>query len=709
MVHEIWPVGAAAAQEPLTREIFGNISGRERVVFYTLALIALVVFGRGLLRRVRLWRLGQSSPGVSWSDLLAGAGRLVREGILQRGVLGRGLASLAHVLLFSGFLVLLVGTTLIAIEHVLADLLGRAPDDPVFHRGIYFVVYEVVLDTAGVAFIVGCLLFMKRRLRPPPSLAHGLLDWVVLLSFLGIAATGYLVEGLRILREATPRPGFSFVGLGVARVLEALGTSRAASVALHRGLWWAHAVLSLGIVAAFPYTRLLHALAGSIRLAGPRARLGCLTPVSIEEVEETGRVGAGSVSHFSRRQLLELDACVSCGRCEEACPAFEAGKPLSPRGVVQGLRGHLERVGPALLRKKHAGGEALPGDGDEAADGGPALHGETILAETLWSCTTCAACVDVCPLGVRPLGHITDMRRHLVGEGDLRGAPARALQKMQRSGNPWGMPSGERLDWAEGLDVPTVERQPDFEVLYWVGCAASYDRRIRKVARSMVRLLRVAGVRFAVLGPEERCTGESARRMGEEFVFQELATHNVGALERHGVRRIVTHCPHCLNSLLQDYPQFGGHWDVVHHTVFLAELVDAGRLPRPAVSANRVTYHDPCYLARVHGQTVAPRRLLDSGAIIEMPRNGRHTACCGGGGGRMWFDDAPEERIGRSRVREAVGTGADTVAVACPFCLIMIRDGAAAVGSEIEVRDVAEILAEALDRPVDGGDTSRDS
>ena len=305
-----------------------------------------------------------------------------------------------------------------------------------------------------------------------------------------------------------------------------------------------------------PYTRLLHSLAGTLNLAIRDHQLGVMNPVSLAEVEATGQIGVATLADFSYRQLIELDACVSCGRCEDACPAFEAGKPLSPRNVVQDLVGVMNT-------------------GDFSRN----LHGDPIAAETLWSCTTCAACTDVCPLGISPMRMITDMRRHLIGEGSLRGSPAVALQKTERGGNPWGMAASERMVWAAGLDVPLAKDHANFDVLYWVGCAAAYDRRVQKIARSMVRLLQAAGVNFAVLGPEERCTGESARRMGDELLFQTLAEQNVATLGRHGVCRIVAHCPHCLNSLRNDYPQAGGRYEVIHHSQLLEELVRDGRLP----------------------------------------------------------------------------------------------------------------------------------
>ena len=682
--------------ETVTREIFGNVDALSQWIFYALAAGSLGCFAYGVSRRARLWRLGRKTDRrVDWRLAFA---RCLSHVVFQRTVRqGRRRAGTAHLLLFGGFGVLFIGTILIAVEHYAAALVGREPANPLFHKGIYFAVFEFVLDTAGLALLAGCVWFIGRRLRGESSIGHNGLDWLVLGTLVLLGVTGYLAEGLRIIREQTPQPGFSYVGLGVARVFELFGVTRGGAATIHFVLWWTHAVLALGFIAAFPYTRLLHSIAGAINLVTRTEQLGTLNPLSIEEVEETGLVGAANIQDFTRRQLLELDACVSCGRCQDACPAHEAGKPLSPRDVVQDLRLQLNAVGRIAnpSHEEHSSPRSMT-----------ATLGETISAETVWSCTACHACVDICPLGVDPLGFITDLRRNLVAEGHLRGAPASSLQRMQRSGNPWGLPTEERLNWADGLDVPRASDHPNFEVLYWVGCAAAYDRQIQKVARAVVKLLQAAGVNFAVLGPEERCTGESARRMGEEFLFQELAATNLETLARYSVKKIVTHCPHCLNSFKHDYPQFGGQFEVVHHTQFLAELVEQGKLrinEAVASSRGKLTYHDPCYLARVNNVTGPPRELIqltvpaaETSKIVEMPRSGRNTACCGVGGGRMWFDDAPDTRVGVGRVTEALETGADTVVVSCPFCRTMMSDGVAARDSDVQVKDIAELLADAI-------------
>jgi Fe-S oxidoreductase/nitrate reductase gamma subunit len=680
------PADALATEAPaqLTREVFGNVPGWAVVAFYILAAAAVGIWLYGIARRVQLWLKGRrEGDGINWK---LAVGRLMRDVLLERRVLGRGFASVAHVLLFSGFFVLFIGTTLISIEHILADVLGREPGNPVFHKGVYFGIYEVVMDVAGVALIAGCAMFLWRRLKGRGSFARSGADVAILLMLVAIGITGYLVEGLRIIHAQTPLPGLSPIGYASAVGFRAAGVTTESAGELHRALWWFHAFLALGFIALMPYSRLLHSIAGTINLAIRDHSLGLMTPVSFEQVEATGQIGVAKLADFTYRQMIELDACVSCGRCEDSCPAFEAGKPLSPRNVVQDLVGVLNR------------------DGAEQN-----VHGQPISAETLWSCTTCTACADVCPLGISPMRMITDMRRYLIGEGALRGSPAAALQKTDRAGNPWGMAPGDRLAWAAGLNVPVASQHSDFEILYWVGCAAAYDRRVQKVARSVVRLLQAAGVNFAVLGTEERCTGESARRIGDELLFQQLAEQNVATLTKRKVQRIVAHCPHCVNSLSNDYPQVGGRYEVVHHSQLLAELVEQGRL-KPTNGASldgtSLTYHDPCYLARAKGVTEAPREVLAAAAtasgslpIVELPRNRRQTSCCGGGGGRMWFDDALAQRVGQGRVREIANSAADTVAVGCPFCLIMLGDGMAAAKPEVQVRDIAEVLADSVLAP----------
>lgn len=660
----------------ITRETFGNIPPSSVMAFYIMAAVSMLVFVWGVWRRWKLWQQGRP---ISFRQIVTGnfqrlkprLGRLFKEGLGQKRVRGRGLASWAHIMMFAGFMMLFLGTTLLEIDHLAAKISERFS----FHHGWYYVVYEATLDVFGLLFIVGICLFAWRRMRRPNSIGHRSSDWTALYLFFFIGVTGYLVEGLRIVWDKPEGLALwcSPVGAGLAKLFG--GMSESTSRSAHLAVWWIHAAMSFGFFAMIPFTRLLHFITGPLNLFVATPALGQLKPITLEEVEETGVVGVSEIAHLDRQQLLSLDACMECGRCEEACPAFASGKPLSPKGVVQDLKGLMESA---------ALGQAQ------------ALHGEVIQSETVWSCTSCNACVTACPVRVDPLGLLFDLRRDRAAEGALAGSAANSMRQMQTKGNPWGFPQNERLAWADGLDVPLASDNPDFDVLWWVGCAGSFDRRAQKVTRSIAKLLIKANVNFAVLGPNECCTGDSARRLGDEFLFQELAEKNHATLKQHGVRKILTQCPHCLNALTNDYPQFGDKFEVVHHTEFLQQLIGDGKLTAPNDDAS-VTYHDPCYLARVNGVHQAPRDLLGD-RVAEMERRREKTFCCGAGGGRMWMEEEADQRVSVLRAEEAIGTGAETVAVGCPFCLTMMTDGVKSCGSgaEVEVEDVAENLAKRL-------------
>ena len=530
------------------------------------------------------------------------------------------------------------------------------------------------MDVFGVAFIIGCLLAMYRRaFKRKPSLGHNKSDWWLLGLLLSLGVTGFTVEALRIhYTQVQPwLAHWSTVGWLIdATLLQGLdiGTART----LHLAAWWLHAFLVAAFFATIPVTRFLHVITGPANIAGrPERPMGELIPLTIEEVERTGRTGVNTIADFTRQQLLSLDACMECGRCEDACPATASNKPLSPKAVVIDLRGLMSR-------------------------GGGDVH-TAIRDETLWACTMCQACVEECPVLIGHVDLISDMRRDLIGEGKLSGPPAKALQQIGNQSNPYGRPNSERLAWAEGLDVPTVEVNPSFEYLLWVGCAASFDPRAQKVARATAELLKEAKVNFAVLGTKERCTGDPARRIGDEFLYQQLAQANVETLTRHKAKKIVTPCPHCYNTLKNEYPQFGGQYQVQHHSQLLAELIETGRLSNGTSTGEPVTLHDPCYLARVNREVDATRAVIGAATdaqFREMPRHGKKTFCCGAGGGRMWFDESPAQRVSCLRAQEALATGAQTLATACPFCLNMMTDGMAGTqgGEKVKVVDIAELL-----------------
>ncbi|MET2983718.1 (Fe-S)-binding protein [Aureibaculum conchae] len=690
--------------DDLSRELYGNIGAISKILFYICAFTSMAIFIYGIYRRRQLWKLGKDTGekvNIS-ATLKALISRVFSQKTVRQGVRKKK-AGLFHALMFFGFVVLFIGTCLVAVEeygHILFGVKG----ENLFHKGLYFAIYEVSLDSFGLIYTVGAAWFLIRMMQKgrEDSVRYRKSDYFLVSALFVIGWSGYWLEALRIIRENTPYPWLSYVGNSHAHIFRFLGVTEGNVDAIHFTVWWGHGILVFAFIASFPFTRLLHVIAGTWNLCLVRRKPGYMIPVSIEELEETGKVGVENVQDFSYRQLLSLDACVACGRCTDACPATEAGKPLSPHDVVQDIRNHFNEVAPLIKDARKNKRDELE---DEALQTAPNLHGDIIAAETLWSCTTCNACHEVCPLDVSPVSIITDMRRFLIGEGQLSGPPAASLQKVQRSGNPWGLPTRDRFNWAEGLDVPTVKSNPNFEVLYWIGCSATYDRRIQKVAHAVVKLLKHAGVNFATLGPEERCTGEFARRMGDEFLFQESAENNIEVLKKYNVKSIITHCPHCLNSLSKDYPQFGGNYDVMHHTQYLSGLIKDNKLKIDdnAVidEGGSITYHDPCYLARINGISEEPRHLIETAAgenaLEEVARSGCESSCCGAGGGRMWFDDEPEERIGRTRIDELLDTKAKTVAVSCPFCLTMMTDGVAAKTDQVEVKDISEILADAIE------------
>jgi Fe-S oxidoreductase len=452
---------------------------------------------------------------------------------------------------------------------------------------------------------------------------------------------------------------------------------------LERVFVWAHVTTILVFLAYLPYSKHLHIATAAFNVFFARTRRrGRLEPLRFDLPDEEIRFGVATVGDLTWKEMVDTFSCTECGRCQDVCPAYATGKILSPKLLIMGLRDQLLAEGPALL----AGGELSP------------VVGNGVPEEMVWDCVTCGACVHECPVSIEHIDHIVDLRRNLVMMDSSFPQEAESmLRDVERMGNPWGKPQGDRAAWAEGLGVRVVEEgEPAPEILYWVGCAAAYDERARAAAESTVKLLQKAGVDFAILGARESCTGDPARRMGNEYVFQSYAEQNVATLNDAGVTKIVASCPHCLNSLGNEYPDFGGRYEVMHHTELLAELVRDGRL-QPKSGDTEITYHDSCYLARHNDVREDPRELVAAvGKPVEMARNRERTFCCGAGGAHMWMEERGGA-INEERVREAAETGAETLAVACPFCTVMLDDGVRASGKQLRVVDVSTLLVESLD------------
>jgi len=438
---------------------------------------------------------------------------------------------------------------------------------------------------------------------------------------------------------------------------------------------WAHLAFVLGFLRYLPYSKHLHIATAAVNVWMARTRSGGrLEPLRFDVPEDQMRFGVATIADLTRKEVMDGFSCTECGRCQDACPAYATGKILSPKLLIMGVRDQV------------------------LAQSTEPILGNGVPEQMIWDCVTCGACVEACPVSIEHIDHIVDLRRsRVMVDSSFPPEAEPMLRDVERAGNPWGKPQTERATWAEELGVRVLEPgDPAPEYLYWVGCAAAFDERAKKSAESTAKLLKAAGVDFAILGPRESCTGDPARRMGNEYVFQAYAEQNVATLNEQRVRKIVASCPHCFNTLANEYGDFGGNYEVLHHTELLAELVDEGKL-QPKADGKSITYHDSCYLARHNDVRMEPRKLLNViGRPVEMKRSGKQTFCCGAGGAHMWMEETGKP-INEERAREATETGAETLAVACPFCTVMLDDGVRAVGSELRVADVSTLLAESLE------------
>lgn len=667
------------AESP-TRTEFLFLPEWHQTAFYILIAFATTVCVWQVCKYAFHWMSGKP---ISWKpDYLRG---IIEFVLLQRKVRSSRPLSGApmHLLIFYGFVALFLGTTLLAINKY-------SPWK--FHHGSYYLVYEFVLDWMGLAFVLGVTWAAGRRaFSPPRGMKSDFSDWVTLSLLLLLGLTGFLVEGARM--NLVPRDFDSSAPIGqwIGQALPQL------TPATYVGLWWIHVVLVAAFIAWIPQMRLRHILFAVASAAGsdPSAKMGRLRPVTIEEVEATGKIGAESPSDFSRWHILSLDACMQCGRCTEVCPANAVGKSLDPQKVVQDIRS-ATRTGTTVV--------------------------DAVSEDALWACTTCNACVEACPVLIRHVDLIVESRRSLVAEGRLSGTAATMLRQLQSTQSAWGTQPADREKWMEGEDVPLARdlaaQQKTFDTLLWIGCAGAVDPGAIRTSKAVVRLLKKAGVNFACLGKDELCTGDPARRTGDEFTYQQLADSNIQTFKRFGVTRIVTPCPHCFNTLRNEYGDFGGDFEVIHHTQLIADLIEDGRLDAPEFSKGEVTLHDPCYLGRVNGEADAPRLALgvpsnqngletplgqwlnqaqeDGNALAEPRHFGRKTLCCGAGGGRMWMEEETDQRPSARRAQELLDTGASKIAVACPFCRIMLDTSVPKEGSQaIPIEDIAEIVAKA--------------
>ena len=661
----------------------------EKIIFVILALStgALAVRNFGMVFRIVL----RGEPDLQWNQLPLRMWNALVVFLSQRTVLKTRVGtSVVHAFVAWGF-------TYYFLVNAADTLQGFIPGFHFLGDTLAGGIYRLLADGLTVAVLGGVAYFLARRflLRDAalvlskrslvrPDAAAGIRRDSLIVGVFILFHVGFRLLGVSFeIAQRTPDAWQPFAST-LATAFRGLDSGTL--LTLQHIAWWLALGLILFFLPYFPYSKHLHLMAAPVNylLRPQRAALGALPRLDFEDSTRE-KFGVERIEDLGQKHVLDAFACVMCNRCQDVCPAFVTGKELSPSALEVNKRYLLRTEMVALA---------------SGAPSSTALLGHAISESALWACTACGACVEVCPVGDEPMFDILQMRRHeVLTSARFPDKLLGAFNGIERQGNPWQLAS-KRSEWYDGLGVPTVEENPAFEVLYWVGCAASFDPRAREVARAFVKLMQSAKVNFAVLGNREKCTGDMARRAGNEYLFSEMATANIGTLQNAGVRKIVATCPHCLHTLGAEYPDFGGRFEVVHHTTFLNELLQSGRLQLdPAHSNGTVTFHDPCYLGRHNGIYNDPREALRSNNIelLELPRSGRNSFCCGAGGAQMWKEEEPgTEGINNNRFAEVQASGASTLAVGCPFCMQMLGDANRAAGNTLQVRDVAEILADGL-------------
>jgi Fe-S oxidoreductase len=660
----------------------------EKIVFILLAGVSLYFGGKGFFDVYKVISRGKAEQRFD------NLGRRIRRAfgivLTQRSVFNaRPVVSLLHALIFYGFVFYFLVN--------LVDLLEGF--FPLHARGGAWNAFNLTADLLTTGILIGVIgLIIRRRFVKP-----GDFDYAANVPLQAEVRAG-------MLRDSTIVSGFILVHVGCRLMLGATQLARAGAdpyqpvatmvSGIYAGMnpalidgalhvfWWGALGSILAFIPYFPRSKHIHLFMAPVNLALKKDKPGVLEPMDFENEEA---FGAAKLEEFSWPRLMDAYRCIMCSRCQDVCPASNTGKALSPAAILVNERVELNRI-----FSDFAAGKESPRP----------LLDFALNEEAAWACTTCNACVEICPVGNEQMLHIIDVRRERVlTAAEFPNGLKNAFNHMERAGNPWGIAAEERMVWAKGLPfpVPTLEQKSDPEVLYWVGCAAAFDPRAQKIARSMAELLNAAGLDWAVIGKSEKCTGDTARRAGNEYLFAQMAEENIAVLNEAKPTTIVTHCPHCFHTISNEYPQFGGNFTVKHHTQFIEELIRDGKIKLAGDGASAATYHDPCYLGRHNGVFDAPRALIQSagGTITEPDRNRSNSFCCGAGGGQFWKEEEKgNERVSTNRYRELKQTGAKTIATGCPFCMRMITDETAKEeeGSAPDVLDVAEIVARSLRR-----------
>jgi Fe-S oxidoreductase/nitrate reductase gamma subunit len=668
-----------------SREVFWNIS--YSYVMYALAVIAIAIWVFSMYRRYKLWRLGK--PDDCFKNIGKRIWVFIRTTVVDvlahRRFLRELYPGMMHLIIFWGFIILLLAAGVDAVTHyIIGHIIGTT-----------YLWFSLIVDIGGILVLIGIIMAAFRRYVLKPTRLNTLLDdGIVLTSMAVILITGYMVEGLRqAATELTLHPDWAVWSPGGLVFAKALsGMSQDTLLFWHRFLWWFHSLLAIGIIVycALAFSKLQHIVVSPLniffRSLGP---VGVPAPIDIEKAESEP-LGVGAIKDFTWKQLLDLDACTNCGRCQDACPAWATGKPLSPRKVVQDLKVHMLKAADNQANQ---------------SDNVPTLIGEAPNEDEIWACTTCGACQETCPVYVEHIVKIIDLRRNLVmAQSKMPETAQLMLRNMQSRGHPWAGIQSLRLrgDWTSGLELKILAEGDNADTLLWVGCTGALAERNVAATLSMTRVLKAAGVDFVVLGEAETCCGDPARRAGYEFQFQIMAEQNIEIFKSYNIKEIITSCPHCYNTIKNEYPKYGGDFKVVHYTQLIADLIKQGKLKLTNELNSRLTYHDPCYLGRYNSVYLEPRRILKAipkTKLEEMGRSRNTGFCCGGGGGHMWIEEQPgTTKINQMRLEDVIKTGAETVVTACPYCLQMFEESIEHKGMKdsLKAKDLVEIVEAAM-------------
>lgn len=677
--------------QPVAQNYLG-VSGY--IIFWVSFAVAFGLFTQRVYLLIRLLMLGRKDnrfdrPVYRFAHALA---ITFSQWCNLRSVNHQDRAGIGHAFMFWGFCLFLFSYIIFIGFGAGFGLSGLLTDTP-FER-----IYSLILDIAALVILAALIWASVRRylLKPARLKGHNGSEAGVILSLVSsLMILHFLVEGFGLAADNSSAL-WPPVGAVLANILKSADISQSTLAAWHIGFWWLHYGVILGFLVFIPRSKHLHILASSINVAfndlNPK---GSLKTIDIQNAEN---LGVAKIEDFTWKDLLDGYACAVCGRCHDACPAQVSGKPLSPRELILDIKDHLLETGPALLKSNHNNRQVESVKSED-------LVGEVIKEDAIWACTTCRACQEVCPSYNKQMTKVIDLRRNLQMRAKTEVAKE-PLKNLRMRGHPWRGTTYSRTDWAEGLGIKVLSEDSRVDILYWVGCTEALDDRSLKVAQSVAKLMKLAGVNFGILGDEEMCCGDPARRLGSEHLFQMAVANNIQLFQSYDIKKIVTACPHCFNTLKNEYPQFGRQFEVVHHSQFLSDLVGKQKLKIKHSDNSLVTYHESCYLGRYNDIYKEPRQVLSSIPginLVEMKKNHQQGFCCGGGGGRMWLEENIGQRINEIRLQQAIDTKAQIVATACPFCLQMFEDAAKAkeVEGSLKVRDIAEILAGAVDYELD--------